>query len=1277
MAHYAEDIHHRTSTRLGEIVPQFIQAQYPQFFAFLKAYFEFLEQNDDAPIESVYVPQTGVVTILSGNSVATGSATTFTLVDRGVEANTTLQQYDRLLVGDELFTVQAVTNNTSLTLLDIPERNYYGNTYSIETQKSARQAAGALRQILTFHEIDETIPDFIKYFQDTYLRNFPRQGVDSAKLIPNILQFYQARGGEDSFRFLFRALFGKEITLRYPRDYTFTTSDATYERPVILKVSAVPPRLIYQVNTASSTNTFNVGEIVRASNTTNTNLGYASVHQVVNSTAIKVFSIFGDLVANATTNTVTLTGNTSAVTRTLTGNATSTGVYTTGLTYGGDSIGNPYSLESREIVGLTSNVRATVSQVREELEGTNSILSLNLEDVVRVDVPFNILISSDIPVEDGVRLLFTTFGVPPEQSDTQIYESRFLQEQKPGIEFEVGERISTVPTNDPLRIEATITGAVRGFIVESGGSGFRVGDLVYVPNSPPSINGYGAVGRVTALSTSEISIVNIEETGEGYYPGISLIVDNTGTGGTGLEGYISTITSGQLILHDDPTNSNNVSDGDVLMFSVTNPALPTTTVDYKSGLERLDYVEEGISLNEILSWKLMRDDDALSGDSIAAEGYAFLTTTASTNNFSNNETISASLTVATTNKFTVTTANTLLVASAGDTAAIFAGAKLSLANGSATTQVTVNTVINSTAATLLTVPGTSVTSGNATIIGSATIGTLTVDSGTFDINTSNTELVANTGTTEGLLSGMVLLIGNSAGANAQVTINSITNSTSAKLTAIPAYAVTAGNAYINVINSTALFVQNVSGTFANGATLTGASSTHTRVQSANADSVTLSAEFPEIGYGDWSMNVASSALYDAELSTLIEPLLLATTIVPIYINGVRTAIGEVEDLIISGIGRGYVFGSPVVTLPVPVQPRYSNGALVSRALYPYDAAVLNAAASDGIIGAVETVSGGSGYTSNATFTVNSSLTSSTTGNNASLRLVLGAQTEGIPRFRTTRSLASADQYMQDESTYQPFAYVLSAEEDYQNYGEIVKRFVHPAGGRLIPDHTITAEFNAGVINLDTLRNADLFFEVSSSQITISPTAQFQAYCQQLSSVLTFTAPVVSVRLTPVITTTTITATAPEEQVNLVIPAGPNGIATAGTETVTAPVVSIYVAIVIPAGPNGIAAPASETVTAPTATRAAHIGLTTTQQLVTSSAPTVTISTTLGASAGTTTLNVTNPAIGVHLFLLVNTIQSVGQYGNDPINQHGDELIEATDDPKPRVLDVTAPVATVS
>lgn len=228
MTNFREDVHRRTSTRLTEVIPDFVEGEYPQFVAFLTAYYRFLEQYDYLPITPTFLEKDGIVTVLAGNSVVTGGNTSFA-IDVSAE--------QKVRVGADVFRVRSVASNTQLTVYEVPVRSYYANNYTVETDKTVRQASGALKQVLDFHTIETTLPDFIPYFRDTYLRDLPQGLSDTSFLVPKVLDFYQARGSEDAFRFLFRALYGTEITLTYPRDYTFRTSDGDFEVPTILKVN--------------------------------------------------------------------------------------------------------------------------------------------------------------------------------------------------------------------------------------------------------------------------------------------------------------------------------------------------------------------------------------------------------------------------------------------------------------------------------------------------------------------------------------------------------------------------------------------------------------------------------------------------------------------------------------------------------------------------------------------------------------------------------------------------------------------------------------------------------------------------------------------------------------------------------------------------------------------------------------------------------------------------------------------------------------------------------
>lgn len=500
MTSFDQDVHHRTSLRIREVVPDFIESDYPRFAEFVDAYYRFLEQYDSLPIKSEYTPQTGVISVQTGNSTVVGANTTFVA---------SASQYQHLRVGSDTFEVRSVTNNTSLILYDIPTRTYYANTFSLETYKTTRQSAGALRQLPTLHDPDQTIADFVVYFRDTYLRDIPHGESEAAYLIPKILDFYQARGSEESFRFLFRILYGVEIDIYYPRDNVLRLSDGQYEKSSVIKVSA--------------------------------NVAYAN-----------------------------------------------------------GSSASSKSLDLRQVVGLTSNARATVLRTQDGYDGPVRTTTLYVGDTITEKVEGAILLNSDVAAVDGRGIAIPSVGTPPEGVQDTIYLFRLVQEDATAGGFIAGETISTLPLDDPLALTTTILGSVRAFTITDGGSGYQIGDLVYP--APGYNGGYGAVGKVEAFSNTEISDIEIVDGGEGYYAGLTLTVDNSGTGGgSGLAAYVSNVSPGNILLSD------------------TEALLLEETTDSRASLETIDYYLQGVGISELISsGVLLGDADWGSGNALSA-----------------------------------------------------------------------------------------------------------------------------------------------------------------------------------------------------------------------------------------------------------------------------------------------------------------------------------------------------------------------------------------------------------------------------------------------------------------------------------------------------------------------------------------------------------------------------------------------------------------------------------------------------------------------------------
>ena len=136
--------------------------------------------------------------------------------------------------------------------------------------------------------------------------------------------------------------------------------------------------------------------------------------------------------------------------------------------------------------------------------------------------------------------------------------------------------------------------------VVDGGSGYSYGDLIY-----PSGNtngGYGAVGRVVGFANVDITAINIVDGGEVTMLE-SLVVDNSGTGGSGLAGYVGNVSPVTLILHYD--GSANVADGDILTFRFIEHG---AIVEYEASREKIDYYEIGVALEDLFDVILLNSD---------------------------------------------------------------------------------------------------------------------------------------------------------------------------------------------------------------------------------------------------------------------------------------------------------------------------------------------------------------------------------------------------------------------------------------------------------------------------------------------------------------------------------------------------------------------------------------------------------------------------------------------------------------------------------------------
>ena len=108
-----------------------------------------------------------------------------------------------------------------------------------EYMEQTGNAVNSIRTLRENKDIDRTVDSFVEYFRREFMLNIPKDILaDKRLLVKHIRDFYRTRGSQESYRFLFRALFGQEIEFYYPGDDILRASDGRWKREVRLRVSA-------------------------------------------------------------------------------------------------------------------------------------------------------------------------------------------------------------------------------------------------------------------------------------------------------------------------------------------------------------------------------------------------------------------------------------------------------------------------------------------------------------------------------------------------------------------------------------------------------------------------------------------------------------------------------------------------------------------------------------------------------------------------------------------------------------------------------------------------------------------------------------------------------------------------------------------------------------------------------------------------------------------------------------------------------------------------------
>lgn len=94
------------------------------------------------------------------------------------------------------------------------------------------------KSLYDYADVDSTRADLVKYFKTKIIPNFPDEtSLSKAKIIKASREFYAKKGTAESFKFLFKILYGLDIDVYFPKDDILKVSDGKWQLPQAIRLS--------------------------------------------------------------------------------------------------------------------------------------------------------------------------------------------------------------------------------------------------------------------------------------------------------------------------------------------------------------------------------------------------------------------------------------------------------------------------------------------------------------------------------------------------------------------------------------------------------------------------------------------------------------------------------------------------------------------------------------------------------------------------------------------------------------------------------------------------------------------------------------------------------------------------------------------------------------------------------------------------------------------------------------------------------------------------------
>jgi len=287
-------------SQVSEQLPSFIGEDFPLYEKFVKNYFEFLE--------TIVVPY-GIVTgyendyTFTVGETVTGQTSGATATVKGTGANSGLNK----LFLEPTNTLDFAADETIIGSTS----SAYGSVTSV-----TRNPVNALKLFTSLIDPSQTSEGVLEFFKKEFYPNIRKSSTtDLRKFIQHLKDFYRSKGSENSFRTLFRILYGQEnVDFYFPKTDLLKVSDGKWSQDIVVQLIYDATYLSFNGLTITGVSS---GSTAFVSNVTDRKLGTIPIIELVLTNTSGSFTLGETITATTAAGTVisaTITGQLTDIT---------------------------------------------------------------------------------------------------------------------------------------------------------------------------------------------------------------------------------------------------------------------------------------------------------------------------------------------------------------------------------------------------------------------------------------------------------------------------------------------------------------------------------------------------------------------------------------------------------------------------------------------------------------------------------------------------------------------------------------------------------------------------------------------------------------------------------------------------------------------------------------------------------------------------------------------------------------------------------------------------